>query len=148
MTDITTIYDPEAIHCDWKIQQGDLAIGSDLQTAILISLFTDALANADDPIEGSDRRGWWGDMGSSYHIGSKFWLLRREKLSTQVAVRAEQYAGQALRWMVDDGVVKTIVINASIRLPDRLYLKIAYERPDKDSKEMLKFYWVWSENAV
>lgn len=144
MTDISTFYDPEAIRCDWKEGVGDLVSGDDLQTAIIISLFTDRLAGADDDY-GEDRRGWWGDLDSEYLIGSRFWLLRREKLMTQVALKAEEYAKEALFWLVEDGVVKSIQINARIRAPNRLYLSIDYTRPDKNSKEMLQFYWVWEK---
>lgn len=146
MTDITTFYDPEAIHCDWKVRDGDLFSGNDLQTAILISLFTDRLAKADDDYEGSDRRGWWGD--GERLIGSRFWLLRRQKLTTAVALKAEQYAKEALQWLVDDGVVKAIEIDTRIRWPDRLYLSISYVKPDNGSKEMLKFFWIWSQDAI
>jgi len=145
-TDITTFYDVEAVHCDWHVVSGDLASGNDLQTAILISLFTDRLANADDEFDGNDRRGWWGD--GEYRIGSRFWLLQRQKLTTDVALKAEQYAKEALQWLVDDGVVKTIQIQARIRWPDRLYLTIEYTRPDQGTKELLKYYWIWNPNAV
>ena len=149
MTDITTLYDEQIAHCDWEIAEGDLKKGDDLQTAILISLFTDRLANADDEYEDNNdndnRRGWWGDLDSDYRIGSRFWLLRRKKLTKEVAIKAEQYAKEALKWLVDDGIVKFIELESSIRYPDRLYLKITYIRPDKDSKELLQFYWVWEK---
>ncbi len=61
MTDITTIWDEEQSIGDWQSGQGDLLSGNDLETAILISLFTDRLARADDDFDGDDRRGWWGD---------------------------------------------------------------------------------------
>ena len=143
-TDITTFYDPEAIHCDWKEGIGDLVNGDDLQTAVIISLFTDRLANADDAHEG-DRRGWWGDIDSDYRIGARFWLLSREKLTPAVALKAEDYAKEALFWLVEDGVVKSIHINARIRAPERLYLSVEYTRPGINSKEMLQFYWVWEK---
>ena len=59
----------------------------DLQTAILISLFTDAQASPDDMIQdgSGDPRGWWGDLGSSKPIGSKLWLLGRAKQTTRCA---------------------------------------------------------------
>lgn len=148
-TDISTLYEPQSIHCDWQVQMGDLTSGDDLQTAILISLFTDRLTNSDDDLDNSsDRRGWWGDINAQYKIGSRFWLLRRQKLTLKVAQKAEQYAKEALFWLVDDGVVQSIQIEATIRQPDRLYLTITFQRPDRDSKEMLRYYWVWSKNAI
>lgn len=50
---------------EWREGNGDLVNGDDLQTAMIISLFTDRVARDDDDIDGEDRRGWWGDMGRS-----------------------------------------------------------------------------------
>ncbi|MCV5591620.1 phage GP46 family protein, partial [Escherichia coli] len=83
---------------------GDIVCGNDLQTAILISLFTDRLADASDETDDGNRRGWWGDLEQDYRVGSRLWLLRRQKLTTQVALKAEAYAREALQWLKDDGV--------------------------------------------
>lgn len=56
MSDITLFYDEEALHCDWSVGTGDMVCGNDLQTAILISLFTDRLADASDETDDGNRR--------------------------------------------------------------------------------------------
>ncbi|MDE9430177.1 phage GP46 family protein [Xenorhabdus bovienii] len=61
MSDITSWWDVTNIHADWIVGCGDLVTGDDLQTAIIISLFTDRQARSDDDFDGVDRRGWWGD---------------------------------------------------------------------------------------
>jgi phage gp46-like protein len=63
---------------------GELANGDDFQTAAIISLFTDRVARADDPYEDNDRRGWWG-FNEQNQLGSRLWLIRREKLTREVA---------------------------------------------------------------
>ena len=80
-----------------------------LETAIIISLFTDKRddENIDDP------RGWWGDTYQDSPIGSHLWPLNREKRTPEVLQKAEDYAREALQWMVKDGIVKTIDIVAS-----------------------------------
>ncbi|NHB97019.1 phage GP46 family protein [Photorhabdus stackebrandtii] len=103
MSDITSYWDVNKIHADWLSGNGDLVTGNDLQTAIIISLFTDRQARPDDEIDGVDRKGWWGDIGSDYQIGSRLWLIRRQKLTTAVALKTEDYAREALQWMLDDG---------------------------------------------
>lgn len=143
MSDITLYYDVNDVRCDWKVGAGDLVCGDDLQTAILISLLTDRLADASDDTDGSDRRGWWGDADQEWLVGSRLWLLRREKLTTQVAIRAEMYASEALQWMLEDGVVSAITTDARIVYPDRLYLTVSYTRPDSDTTEYQSFSWVW-----
>lgn len=141
-TDIKTVWEPDKLLGDWQTGGGGLLEGDDLETAILISLFTDRLARSDDAIDGDDRRGWWGDTGSEYPIGSRLWLLRREKLTTKVALKAEDYANEALAWLVDDGVVTVISTNAQIVFPNRLNLIINYQQPDK-AQASVKFSWVW-----
>ena len=97
--DIALHFDPIAFACDYAVAAGDLAADNGLKTAVLISLFTDRLAAADDEIpDGTeDRRGWWGDMpadGSAPSgappdpIGSRLWLLARAKQSAETLNRA------------------------------------------------------------
>ncbi|MCB5301726.1 phage GP46 family protein [Yersinia bercovieri] len=141
-TDIKTVWEPDKLLGDWQTGGGGLLDGDDLETAILISLFTDRLARSDDAIDGDDRRGWWGDTGSQYPIGSRLWLLRREKLTTKVALKAEDYANEALTWLLDDGVVTAISINAQIVFPNRINLIISYQQPAQ-TQASVKFSWVW-----
>lgn len=62
MSDITVIWDVDNSRGDWEFVAPALVTGNDLQSAVLISLFTDRIANRDDPIpDGTDDpRGWWG----------------------------------------------------------------------------------------
>ncbi|CNE42082.1 phage GP46 family protein [Yersinia kristensenii] len=141
-TDIKTVWEVDKLLGDWQTGGGGLLDGNDLETAILISLFTDRLARPDDAIDSDDRRGWWGDTGSEYPIGSRLWLLRREKLTTKVALKAEDYAAEALAWLINDGVVTAISANAQIIYPNRLNLLISYQQPAK-TQASVKFSWVW-----
>ena len=93
----------------------DLVSGEDLHTAVLISLFTDRRAEASDTIpDGTDdRRGWWGDAGQDYLIGSRLWLLNRAKQVPQTLVDAQGYCAEALQWLIDDGVAAKIDVACS-----------------------------------
>ena len=81
MSDISSFWNVDELHADWQENAGVLTSGSDMYTAVIISLFTDGLARSDDQHDGTDRRGWWGDSGSEMTIGSRLWLLNREKLT-------------------------------------------------------------------
>ena len=140
-TDIKTVWDVDASLGDWQTGHGGVLDGDDLHTAILLSLFTDRLARIDDAIDGDDRRGWWGDSGALSAIGSRLWLLRREKLTTQVAIKAEDYAAEALAWLTEDSVVTAINTRAQIIYPNTLLLIIAYQQPGK-TQSSVKFSWV------
>jgi Mu-like prophage protein gp46 len=113
---------------------GDLLTDAGLETAILISLFTDRRAGEHDelPATETDRRGWWGNdlEDTAEEIGSKLWLLRREKQLPEVIVRAEEYARAALAWLVKDKVAGRVVVRGSFPTRGWLLLDIDVYRPD------------------
>lgn len=141
MSDISTWWQVDENHADWLNGSGDVLSGDDLQSGIIISLFTDGLARSDDNIDESYRRGWWGDLGSDYNIGSRLWLLNRQKLTVSIAKQAEDYAREALKWLTDDGIVSYIEVGTQIVYPNRLNMIIRYHRPG-DERD-LRFFWVW-----
>ena len=145
MSDISTWWNADTLRADWLSGNGDLLSGDDLQSAIMISLFTDRLTHKDDDYDDEHRRGWWADTGTDDFIGSRLWLLRRQKLTTQIARKAEDYAREALAWMIKDGVVSNIEIGTQIVWPQRLNMVIRYHRPDADAED-LRYYWVWEKN--
>ncbi|MFP4904903.1 phage GP46 family protein, partial [Paraburkholderia sp. BR14261] len=61
MSDITTVWNVARMHGDWVLQGPSLQSGEDLQTSVLISLFTDRLALPSDETPDGNRRGWWAD---------------------------------------------------------------------------------------
>ncbi|MGY1490714.1 phage GP46 family protein [Methylobacillus pratensis] len=83
--------------------------------AVIISLFTWRRANADDKADG-ERMGWWGDVAEppvvNDRIGSRLWLLSREKILPETFIRARQYGREALQWLLDDGVASKVEVTA------------------------------------
>lgn len=145
MSDISSFWDIERLVAEWREGRGDLINGDDLQTAIIISLFTDRVARADDNTDSDDRRGWWGDSGEEMSIGSRLWLLRRQKLTTAVAQKAEDYAREALQWLISDGVVSSVEAATQIVYPRRLNMVLRYRKPDSDDSAKMQFFWVWEQ---
>ncbi len=87
---------------------------SDLRTLVVISLFTDAFVSQDEAsLFGQDAGGgYWADP----NFGSKIWLLTRNKINNETFVQIEDYASQALQWILDDGIASTIDVEvASVR---------------------------------
>jgi phage gp46-like protein len=143
MPDITTTWSPTGVEGDWTIVPGDLQGGDDLATAVLISLFTDRRAEASDVIpDGSnDRRGWWGDLGSAYPIGSRLWLLSRAKQLPQTLTNAQTYVAEALQWLLDDGVVASI--SAVCRFIGLGMMGILVALYDQDGTTIAQYQWAW-----
>lgn len=135
--DIKTTWDSGALTGLWGVSAGALAADSDLETAVVLSLFTDRLAAADDhlPDGSTDRRGWWGDTGGGDvhglpNVGSRLWLLSREKVSDETLNRARGYAEEALAWLVEDGVAGSVAVDAEWQPGGGLALDVTIIRLD------------------
>src|SRR5262245_52468064 len=138
MSDIGLTWDIFA--ADFTIVANDLAADDGLETAVLVSLFTDRRVASDDasPDGTDDLRGWWGDSFPEVPndlIGSRLWLLSREKELQSVVARAQEYAREALQWMLDDRVSDRIEVTAEIVRAGVLGLLIVIHRPRKATAE-------------
>ncbi len=145
MSDITTTWIVATGTGDWTISGGALASGNDLASAVLISLFTDRLADTDDvlPDSSTDRRGWWGDDGAEKPIGSRLWLLDRSRLNQAVCNTAAIYIREALQWILDDQVAAQLEVSTGINGRDRMDALVVLIRAD-GSRIPLQYSWVWS----
>lgn len=141
MSDIATIW--SSTRGDWQQMGADLKSGNDLSTAVIISLFSDRQANADDVIpDGSgDPRGWWGDVGQ-YMIGSRLWLLERAKRTQQTIALAQGYIEEALQWLIDDGVVAKFDVYVEWTQQHMLGAQVTAYRTDGTTQAM-NFGWAW-----
>jgi phage gp46-like protein len=128
---------------------GFLQTGSDLETVYLISMFTDRSAQSGDVIPDgtNDRRGWIGDAGAQYPIGSRLWLLSRAAKSQQTMNRARAYVTEAVQWLLDDGVVaKHDIMLAWIQsAPGTWGIGIWIQAYRPDGTRYPQFNWVWGE---
>ena len=114
---------------DLSVCCNDLETTEGLESAVVISLFTDARVPDDYALpDGAYRGGSWMDSFPDIdgdEMGSLLWLLTRAKQTTGNLQDAERYATKALQWMLDDGVAKQATIAASYPLDGVLGLAIA-----------------------
>lgn len=145
--DIALVYDPNVKAFDLAIAGGDLVVDSGLETAVLLSLYTDRRALAEDvlPDDGTDRRGWWCDAYSGRLQGSRLWLLSREKDLDRVLRRAEEYASEALDWLIEDGIAKAVDVEAIHLRRGVLQLIVGIERPT-GAAVVRRYDYVWGLN--
>lgn len=114
MTDIALIWNNANLQADLAVANGDFVTDSGLQTAITISLLTDRTALPGDVLpDNFGPRGWWGDAYLPRPIGSRLWLLRRSVLTQNTLVTAQDYAMEALQWLLDDGVAGAVSVAAT-----------------------------------
>lgn len=148
MADISILWRPEQGLGDWRLAGPDLQTGDDLVTAVLVSLFTDARAQDGDVIpDGSaDRRGWWGASYLGTPVGSRLWLLTRAKETERTRLAAQDYALEALQWLVAAGAAASIDAVASWVRPGWLGLVITITQAS-GAKRSLDFQWAWQALA-
>lgn len=130
---------------------GTLEFDEGLETAVVISLFTDRRAEPGDIENPEDRRGWWGDTFPDIpedKIGSRLWLLGRAKTTEETLELAKLYDEEALAWLLEDRVASRVT--ATPFFQDRgagqkiLCHRIEIVRPDQPA---VRFIRTWDETA-
>lgn len=102
-----------------------------LYRAVEISLFSWRRAEPDDKLDDDQRMGWWGDSFPAVagdRLGSRLWLLRRKTVVPEVLRAAETYAREALQWMIDDELVRTV--DVLVTTPDRTRVNLVVTLSD------------------
>lgn len=131
----------------------DLGRDDGLETAVIISLFTDRRASPEQiPTElpQDDLRGYWGDIINatpSDQTGSLLWLLAREKQLPQVLGRAQQYCREALAWMVEDLIATRVEVTAQFIARGWMLIAIDIFRPT-GSPVRYQFNYEWAAQAA
>lgn len=152
--DVRLVFNGEQLTADLSLSGALLDVDDGLQTAVIASLFTDRRAEPGDVLPdgaGGDRRGWWGDALPPVvsgvpidgdRIGSRLWLLGREKQLQAVVNRAREYAAEALAWLIEDGIAERVEVEAEIVRAGVLGLDIAIHRPPGDAVDF-RFAYAW-----
>lgn len=124
---------------DLRLVSGSFETADWLETATVISLFSDRRADHDEelPAGESDRRGWCLDYtlpnlpdGNEDAIGSKLWMLRREKLTPSTVTRCREYAEEALQWMIDEGAAESVSVRAERQGNRMIAMSVVITRED------------------
>lgn len=135
-SDLRIVLGPDG--ADLALEGGELALDAGLQSAVIASLWSDRRAEATDvppEVAGTenpgalvvDPRGWWAEAAGD-RFGSHLWLLARAKATPQTAARAEQAARDALAWLVDEQIARSIEVRSSYDAARRLHLDVRIER--------------------
>lgn len=147
--DFALFWDTDAFAVDVAIVANDLARDAGLETAVSLSLFTDRRAEDGDvlPAFETDRRGWWADDVAAVEgdrFGSRLWMLARAPATQDTLARAEEYAREALRWLVDDQVAERVEATAVVPRAGILGLLIAIYRPGRADPVRYRYDNVWA----
>lgn len=137
---------PLTILIDGQQAQLGLTSPEPLVRAVVISLFTWRRAQPDDDLPANQRMGWWGDSFAPVdgdRIGSRLWLLSRAKLVPETAARAQEYATEALQWLIDDGVAAKVEVVAERQGLSTLALAVRIYKTGAAVPLDIRFTDVW-----
>lgn len=119
----------------------DVTLDSGLDTAVYISLFTDARADPTTVRDTSDLRGWWGDEFGA--IGSLLWQLTRGKATDEAIQQAGVWAQDSLAWLVDSGVAASVTATATRIGLYSISIIVQIQRPD-DTSSSFRYSLNWA----
>lgn len=99
---------------DLAVDGNVFASAGGFETAIPVSLFTDARAPAALVAEPQNRRGWIGNLMTATtmrQLGSILWVLDQSRITQERLNVARLAAQDAFQWMLDDGVALAVLVD-------------------------------------
>lgn len=151
MADLALKWLDEEGRFDLAISSGDIEKEEGLRTAIALSLFTDRRVTVRELPEGESKlRGWWADAladAQDDQVGSKLWLLGREKQTEETLQRAKEFATEALAWLIEDGVASKVEVSISFQGHGILRIEVEIYRP-KAGASSLTFDYAWTGESA
>ncbi len=120
-TDLAFEQDDDGLF-DLIIEDGDFKLAEGLETALLVSLFSDRRAYFDEVPDPLKRRGCIIDLvaeepGDKY--GSGLWFYEQSRLSTEVRNGIKNEAEMSLQWTVTDKLATFVQADAIRKPADR-----------------------------
>lgn len=96
---------------DIQINGADFASAYGFETAIAVSFFTDARADAVQVQEAFRRRGWPGNIlyaDEGLQLGGLLWLLDQARITADTLNFAQAYAQASLAWLLSGDIARSI----------------------------------------
>ncbi|MGD8499277.1 MAG: phage GP46 family protein, partial [Phycisphaerales bacterium] len=112
--DVKLIEDDEGVFDIALDENGDLLADYGFETTLRLSAFGRRRATEGEVPEPRYRGGWIGNLLSDipgFEEGSKLWLLKQARLTTETANAAKSYLEEALEWLVEDGLARSVEIS-------------------------------------
>lgn len=148
MTEIKAFQNPAG---EWTlgVTDGDLTEEDGFDTAIAMSLFTDARAPDNAVAIPEKRRGWMGNLESPVEgreFGGLLWLVDQSKLTQDTLNISVNYAQLALQWFIEDLIATSVVVTGEIVPRSGIRLKVVFTA--KSGKVSTHYFNLWEQTGV
>lgn len=111
---------------DIALENGDLQQDLSFYTAIMSSLFVNKRANSDEITQPQNQSGWWGNLYNqdpTYEIGSKLWILKQTRNTTDILNKGISFIQDGLKWLPDGGYCQSVNVSGK-RTSDNIEFSI------------------------
>ena len=129
---------------DISFENGDFKLTDGLDTAIVLSFFTDGRADSSEVSEPILRRGWIGNEQNENeddYFGSKLWLLDQARINDETSNRSTSFSQDALSWMLDSGYVTKLNIDSEIINKDKIRINIVFTTTNNKTESRQYDLW-------
>ena len=134
-----------------SITNGDLTEEDGFDTAINISLLTDARATEEQVNQPEFRRGWLPDIVSPVEgrkLGSWLWTVDQSKLIPDTLNKDINFSQLALNWFVEDNIAKSIIVTGEIIPRTGIQITIVIVALDGTTTTHYRNLWEMTGNAA
>jgi phage gp46-like protein len=129
---------------------GDIKTADAFDTAIVISLLTDARAAASEVSVADLRRGWIGNEHTpGFEIGGKLWIYEQSRLTKSVMIAIQGEARRSLEWMVDQDLlvaIRGIGLGFTSDATQGMVLELRLERSNNQVEH--RYFNLWNQTGV
>ena len=124
---MTALITDPSMTASWLFDPVDGSGDGELADAVAVALGTDRIADPSDSLpdpNDDNRRDWWGDLDAvllfnGWAIGSRLWLLAREKITGSAAkqgataAKIDAYIREAMKPFVDRKIASSMQITVT-----------------------------------
>ena len=128
---------------DLVVVDNVLSTVTGFETAILVSLLSDARASSSSVGLPSRRRGWVGNIETAdtgRQFGSRLWTFHQARLTESTLNGLSVAAQEALSWMIEDGIARSVSAVAEKTDISEATIEIVIVTP-VGSEERYAFTW-------
>ncbi len=125
---------------------GDIDTAEALDTAILMSILTEARAVPSEVPESNRRRGWIGNESTQgVEMGSKMWLFEQARVTGSNLADLGVIINNGLKWMVEDNIAVATAANAFFR-DGKVQVEIVLNRAASPVER--RFFELWNATGA
>jgi len=114
MQDIAKVMDADGLLV-LATKDGDLVTVDGMESAVRVSLFTNARLDESEMPDPMRRGGWIGNLLSGRQLGGKLHALENARITTAYVGKAKEFAARSLDWMTEDNVSRGVSNSVSVQ---------------------------------